>query len=123
MAKLDICAQCGRHGCIVLENGFIGPEFAFQKHGLEVIQSGVEWKRITPLDAARLEREILASSLPLNWDTVDLGVLWRLNAFNELRYQDIAIATPRHDFLHEPVDKRTVPSQFAEGLRRQYSDR
>jgi len=97
MALLEICECCGKHGRFVLDNGYIGPEFAFVRQGIDLIQSGVERGIFTPAEGRTLESEVISSTLPITWEDQNLGILWLANEQPYSRRkvsQPMAIDTP-----------------------------
>jgi len=121
MVRLEICSQCQKHGHIVLACGFVGPEFAFQKQGVEVVRGGLEFERFTPAEAEALEKAIIASPLPVNWDCQDLKILYKIEVYNSLRAEDHYLDVPPHDVLQTPLDDNEIPPDFVDTYRKHFA--
>ncbi|MEK7649934.1 MAG: hypothetical protein AAB367_03195 [Patescibacteria group bacterium] len=121
MAQLEICAECGKHGRIVMDDGRIGPEFISIRNGIEVIQNAIQWGLLSVAEGRNLEQAVTESSLPATWIEQPLRLLWLANEHKILHANGIATEADRHAFLHQPVDETIIPPYFAERLKRQHS--
>lgn len=121
-ARIEICPECGKHGRIVLADGFIGLEFCFQRHAHELVRSGVEeFENISAEDAEQLLRAITESTLPFNWDRIDLLYHWKIEQWNQFRMRNGKFhpAGP-HRFLESVFPYVTYPSDFRSVLEQAF---
>lgn len=84
-ARLEVCKECNKHGHIILADGFLGLTFAWQEHGLQIIDEGIAYERFTPEEAVRMSRELKISRLPLKFEEVDPKFAWKVHLYNLVR--------------------------------------
>lgn len=121
-AQVEICRDCGKHGRIILADGFIGLEFCFQRHALDLIRTGVEkFDNISPVDAELLVKAIRQSQLPLEWYMVEISYHWQIEQWNQFRIQNGHYhPLGAHGFLQQIVSQTDIPSEFQSVVRNAY---
>jgi hypothetical protein len=115
-AGFNVCSCCGKHGRVVL-----GPESAFQGHALNLVRTGVQHERLTDVEAERVMTEILASSLPVTLEEVDVTFQFNMEVVNYARMQGVLSGTIEDAdlcaLLSDPAGKDLIPTDFLEVAR------
>jgi len=116
--------ECGKHGRIILADGFHGPEFCFQQAGFRYVDAGVTWKRYSPKMAEELKSLVRDSVLPrtVNPDTMQMA--WQAEKWNDRRSTNaedlernrVVNDKEVHDFLHQSVQV-SIPNGFTAFVR------
>jgi hypothetical protein len=121
LPALIICDECQMHGRILLTDGRASPEFAFDAHGVKILNAALLSKFIDGDEFARLESEIEASTLPSHHSLVEDKLLWNLNVYNVLHESDMEIGINIHEFLHDEPKDVDIPEDFRIFIDRAFS--
>lgn len=116
MASFATC-ECGKHGRIVLANGFYGAEVAFKQHALHLMRTGVKQERLSDAEVERVTEEILASSLPTTPEEAGKEMIYKVEIFRVMRVHhriEECDAKHIHLYLQLSVDPIKIPHNIFE---------
>ncbi|MEK7188078.1 MAG: hypothetical protein AAB691_04505 [Patescibacteria group bacterium] len=123
-ARLEVCTLCGKHGRIILADGFIGPEFCFQHNGFQIVEEGLRFERFSTTEASSFMTEIAQSTIPPSHREVSLDFIWRVERCNQVRHETgnyrVFDASQIHAFLQRPPDV-PMPSDLLSVLDMNFS--
>lgn len=118
-AHVEMC-HCGKHGRIVLHDGFIGLEFCFQWHAQEIVRMGIETETVSQEESRMLLREIEASGLPQSWEGIDLAFHWQIEQWNMAWVIRIAQGQGVHEFLTRKLGRMAMPADFRSRIEEKF---
>ncbi|MES2006924.1 MAG: hypothetical protein V4436_02315 [Patescibacteria group bacterium] len=116
MAKFEVCS-CGKHGHLVLRNGFRGTEFCYQELGLHLVRTAVQFKCLNDEEMVQVTQEILASALPKNVQEADASLVFNAEIFNHIYIShegEVGQWSPEiiHELLQMPLEKGQIPTDL-----------
>ena len=122
MAKFEVC-ECGKHGRIVLTNGYKGPEVCSKDMGLHLVRTAIQHERMDDAEAASVMEEIQACPMPATLDEASPDLLWMAEVFNHVgieHEEDVQAWDGQiiHALLHQPVQKGAAPKDILETARK-----
>lgn len=110
MKNLELCAKCGKHACLVGNDGFKGIEFGFKRLGRMHLASGLAQGVFRQEQAEEIRTAIDALPLPENWEEVNVSLLWQLEFFNQMRAKHNRLSF--HECQERGIQNIPIPDDF-----------
>lgn len=110
-----VSCECGKHGRIVLADGYEGPEVCLKRQAELYVVTGIQHQRFTLDEAESVMKDIAESTLPSELDDEVVRRSWLADAWNFARGDSVALTEAkvepsiRHAALQ---NKAEVPTKY-----------
>ena len=126
-ARFEMCA-CGKHGRIVLADGFRGHEACDKESALHLARTGVQFEQFSDADVPVVMQQILESALPGNAQDVPKLLLFSIEVLNYLGMEyreEIQRLTPEVicKSLFGALKEGDIPADFMEVIAKEIASR